>query len=285
MLRALARPWPAAPLIAIAPLLCPPNALVTLRALRGRIPVTSRESQRTLGLRRMSSATEGKCGASCSHHEKPHSGLSSTLTGSCRCGSVRFAAHGPSSFNFTCHCQICRDAAPGTVATTSSGFKPQQVEWTGRQHLQLMPEASDNYRKALHYECRICRTHMYEDASSAFGMYMLPARVVPRAREDLSEDLSALPAEFRPNHHIFYRERLQDVSDGLPKWSTVIQGQLEHAALHDASDTRLRVHGYNASTGQYTRHVANLSPPRVPELCDYLFTTQVQPASARQPPR
>jgi phytoene dehydrogenase-like protein len=156
------------------------------------------------------------------------------------------------------------------------GFKPHQVEWTGKQHLQLMPKASDNYRKALHYECALCRTHMYEDASSAFGMFMLPARVVPRAREDLSEDLGALPPEFRPNHHIFYGERLRDVQDGLPKWSTVIQGQLEGAALDDAQDTRLRTEGHNAGTGQYTRHVANLSPPRVPEVGDYLFTTQVQ---------
>jgi hypothetical protein len=37
----------------------------------------------------------------------------------------------------------------------------QQVEWKGKEHLQLMAKASDNYRKALHYECGVCRTHMY----------------------------------------------------------------------------------------------------------------------------
>ncbi len=36
-----------------------------------------------------------------------------------------------------------------------------QVEWKGKEHLQLMVKASDNYRKALHYECGVCRTHMY----------------------------------------------------------------------------------------------------------------------------
>jgi hypothetical protein len=116
---------------------------------------------------------------------------------------------------------------------------------------------------------------MYEDASSAFGMLMLPARVVPRARADRSEDVAALPPEFRPNHHIFYSERLQDVTDGLPKWSTVIQGQLEQAP-HDSADERMRAQGHSARTGQYTRHVTNLSPPRTPELGDYLFTTQVR---------
>ena len=37
----------------------------------------------------------------------------------------------------------------------------EQVEWKGRQHLQLMAKASDNYRQALHYECGVCHTHMY----------------------------------------------------------------------------------------------------------------------------
>jgi hypothetical protein len=88
---------------------------------------------------------------------------------------------------------------------------------------------------------------MYEDASSAFGMLMLPARVVPKARGDASEDLSALPPEFQPNHHIFYSERLRDVADGLPKWKTVIQGQLEE---DDAREERVRVQGHSAATGQ-----------------------------------
>jgi len=229
----------------------------------------------------MSSAAAGGGGgggsSSCKHHEKPHTGMPSALKGSCKCGAVSFVAHGPSSLNFTCHCSICRDAVPGSFTTTSVGFKPHQVEWKGQEQLQLMVKASDNYRKALHYECGVCKTHMYEDASSAFGMFMLPARVVPQAREDLSEDLSLLPDEFKPNHHIFYRERLRDVRDGLPKWSTVIQGELEAAAAHyTEDDERRRVEGHNAATGQYTRHVTNLSPPRVPEIGDYLFTTQVR---------
>jgi hypothetical protein len=116
---------------------------------------------RRLGLQGMSSTAEGVGSTSCSHIEKPHAGMASTLSGSCKCGSVSFEAHGPSSFNFTCHCQICRDAVPGSFTTTSVGFKPHQVQWTGKQHLQLMAKASDNYRKALHYECSICRTHMY----------------------------------------------------------------------------------------------------------------------------
>ena len=107
-------------------------------------------------------------------------------------------------------------------------------------------------------------------------MYMLPARVVPKARDDVSEDLALLPPEFRPNHHIFYGERLRDVKDGLPKWNTVLQGQLESGEEHYSPDgERTRAQGHSQDTGQYTRHVTNLSPPRVPEIGDYLFTTQV----------
>jgi hypothetical protein len=105
---------------------------------------------------------------------------------------------------------------------------------------------------------------------------MLPVRVVPKVRDDLSEDLNVVPPEFKPNHHLFYRERLRDVSDGLPKWSTVIQGQLQEGPLNNLLDgERFRVHGYNEATGQYTRHVTNLSPPRGPEIGEYLFTAQV----------
>jgi hypothetical protein len=35
-----------------------------------------------------------------------------------------------------------------------------QVEWSGREHLRLMPKASANNLKALHFECSVCGTHV-----------------------------------------------------------------------------------------------------------------------------
>lgn len=132
MRRALAHPLASPALSRMAAALFLPSALLPKPAashLRSRF--ASSTPRRVLDLRRMSSSAapaDGSCSSSpCSHYEKPHTGMSSVLTGSCKCGSVSFTAHGPSSFNFTCHCQICRDAVPGSLTTTSVGFKPHQV--------------------------------------------------------------------------------------------------------------------------------------------------------------
>jgi phytoene dehydrogenase-like protein len=141
--------------------------------------------------------------------------------------------------------------------------------------MKLMEKVSVNYRSALHYECGECNTHMFEDATSAFGMYMLPVRVCPKARDDLSEDIHSLPDEFKPNHHIFYGERIFNVKDPLPKWKTVLQGEVVEGPEHRTEyEPRTRRHGWDPRTGQYTRDVVNLSPPRAPELGNYIFTTQ-----------
>ena len=41
-----------------------------------------------------------------------------------------------------------------------------------------------------------------------------------------ASDLSPVDASYLPNHHIFYVERVADVSDTLPKWTSFPEGDL-----------------------------------------------------------
>jgi hypothetical protein len=57
--------------------------------------------------------------------------------------------------------QVSLAAVVVVVVVVTDMMMLHQVEWKGKEHLQLLAKASDNYRKALHYECSKCHTHMY----------------------------------------------------------------------------------------------------------------------------
>jgi len=78
---------------------------------------------------------------------------------------------------------------------------------------------------------------------------------------------------FKPNHHIFYDDRVEDVKDDLPKWKTVPQGDLSDADGKNANLTGQPVPGgYDPITGQYNKDVLPLSPTRAPDPTVYHFT-------------
>lgn len=50
-------------------------------------------------------------------------------TGGCRCGTVRFAAHGAPRFVANCHCRDCRRST-GAAFSTWVGYQSEAVSWT-----------------------------------------------------------------------------------------------------------------------------------------------------------
>lgn len=183
------------------------------------------------------------------------------MRGACPCGACGFEARGHSSINFICHCSVCRGASR-SESVAASGFKAEHVRWTHRERMVVRrPPNSKNDR----YYCGSCDAYMGEDATRVLGVLALPhARLAPGTE---------LAAALRPNHHIFYADRVRDVSDALAKWKTLPQGEpLPRFAEGAAPAVPAGDAAYDAATGRYRKDVLPLSPTRAPENRVYHFT-------------
>lgn len=85
---------------------------------------------------------------------------------------------------------------------------------------------------------------------------------------------------YRPNHHIFYGERVADVNDALPKWHSFPEGRLETMDYGAAEVKQVDVDKmYNPSTGRYRKDVLPMSCTRAPVPGQYWYTESDAPVN------
>lgn len=87
-----------------------------------------------------------------------------TITGACLCGAIRFEAEGPPRRVTHCHCQMCRRAIGGVVATFAT-FQRDHVRWLRD------PARYDSSERAWRGFCSIC------GSSVCFGYKPRPERI------------------------------------------------------------------------------------------------------------
>lgn len=185
------------------------------------------------------SSRRGLCRNLCGDVDNTYSVMK--LCGHCECGKVGYTARGSSSLNFYSHSSAPRNAS-GEPFLIASGFKPNQVMWQGDVinsvvRPEYMPPNSSN----PHYFCPCAKKqYLGVDATRLLGMVALNLRMA------MGYSGNALPDVYRPNHHVFYADRVVDCPDRLPKWDTVLGGGLlpERSAnqslpLANASDLSL----------------------------------------------
>lgn len=139
----------------------------------------------------------------------------------------------------------------------------------------------------MRYHCARCREYIAEDATRPLGFLALP----------LSAVRGGVPEQYRPNHHIFYADRVVDATDALPKWRTLVQGeQMDGGTVGEiigggggsSGDTSGSAGGavpattsvdaaaasalHDAATGRFRKDVLPLSPTRPPYPGVYHFT-------------
>ena len=229
-----------------------------------------------------------------------------TLHGQCKCGCVGWVATGPSSINFVCHCSVCRKAS-GQPALPAAGFKPEQVAWVNKAGMEeVLPPGSRNKR----YYCKCCGDYIAEDATRPLGVLALPlsaaarwadAALLPRHDPPAAVvkptpgtplpvepvKLDIIPEEYRPNLHIFYADRVADVTDAAPKWKTLPMGEImdnggdrQNVAAEFSEPGPVSPWGaspssrsqYDSATGRLRKDVLPASPPRPPYSSVYHFT-------------
>jgi len=130
---------------------------------------------------------------------------STTMSGGCSCGAVRYAATGAPKWASHCHCRDCRRVT-GAAYATYAGFATDQVTWSGvaPQRYASSPGVTRSY-------CGKCGTPLaYQGERWPDEVHILAATL---------DD----PAAITPQAHVYVGEQLPWVklSDGLPRYRTV----------------------------------------------------------------
>ncbi|HEX7082453.1 MAG TPA: GFA family protein [Gammaproteobacteria bacterium] len=122
-----------------------------------------------------------------------------TRKGSCFCGDVEVTVTGDPVAMGYCHCESCRHWSAGPVNAFSL-WKPEAVAVTrGADKLGSYSKTPQSIRKW----CKTCGGHVLTEHPT-LGVTDVYAAVLP--------DL-----EFKPALHVFYRETVLPMKDGLTK--------------------------------------------------------------------
>ncbi|WP_059415111.1 GFA family protein [Cupriavidus basilensis] len=138
----------------------------------------------------------------------------------CLCGQVQLRIAGEPVARANCHCQACRDfyATPVFAATA---WEPAQVTIAhGAGHVATYHHATRALQRQF---CRHCGETLF--GINRLGMSVVPNSLFARAAG------GTLPEALQPAMHLFYRHRVVDVADDLPKYLDDWDGPLHKAGF------------------------------------------------------
>ncbi|WP_176057492.1 GFA family protein [Paraburkholderia sp. BCC1876] len=123
----------------------------------------------------------------------------------CLCGTIRIELSGEPVARANCHCGSCRDFY-GTSMLSATAWPAEQVTVT-RGSVSTFRHPAKQLTRAF---CAACGEIVF--GTNRLGMRVLPNSLVARAAG------GELPEALRPTLHLFYRHRLVEVQDELPKY-------------------------------------------------------------------
>ncbi|KAF1004560.1 MAG: hypothetical protein GAK28_03937 [Luteibacter sp.] len=123
----------------------------------------------------------------------------------CLCGKVSIELHGEPSARANCHCSSCRDFY-GVPLFSATAWQADNVRID-----------SGATRSFKHPEKDMTKTFCENCGEVVFGTNRLGMRVVPNAMVARATD-GSIQEHWAPTMHLFYRQRLTDIQDNLPKY-------------------------------------------------------------------
>lgn len=125
--------------------------------------------------------------------------MASELNGECFCGAVKFKVSGSPEGMGYCHCEDCRQWSAGPVNAFSL-WQPDALTVTqGAESIETFNKTENSYRKW----CGKCGGHLFSE-HPGMGLTDIYAALLPELK-------------FEPGMHVFYGEKMMQVTDGLPK--------------------------------------------------------------------
>lgn len=137
----------------------------------------------------------------------------------CLCGANTMELHGTPAAQANCHCTTCRDFY-GVAMLSATAWAAESVTVSGAENARFQHPAK-----------QLCKTFCLNCGEVLFGTNRLGMRVVPNALVARAAE-GVLGAAFAPTMHLFYRERVIDVADALPKYLDGWDGPLHVSPGH-----------------------------------------------------
>ncbi|OJY17701.1 GFA family protein [Pandoraea sp. 64-18] len=123
----------------------------------------------------------------------------------CLCGTVNIQLKGQPEARANCHCQSCRDFY-GTSMLSATAWLPERVAVISGS-LSKFAHPTKQLSRAF---CPHCGETVF--GTNRLGMLVIPNSFVARAAG------GELPEPMQATMHLFYRHRIIDVDDKLPKY-------------------------------------------------------------------
>lgn len=123
----------------------------------------------------------------------------------CLCGAVNIKLNGQPQARANCHCRSCQDFY-GTSMLSATAWLAEQVTIASGSVSSFSHPSKDLSRTF----CSGCGETVF--GTNRLGMRVLPNTILARAAG------GEVPEEMRPTMHLFYRHRIIDIQDELPKY-------------------------------------------------------------------
>ncbi|KAJ5272352.1 hypothetical protein N7478_007477 [Penicillium angulare] len=137
--------------------------------------------------------------------------------GSCQCGKITYALKRERPLNSKfCHCRGCQ-VLHGAPFQWASIFHKNDISFArGSSGLAFFSSAhnSTKYEMPTKVSCDFCHTLIMDEGRNVCLLFPQLIRF-KGSRDEQRKQLEA----FKPSCHIFYEQRMFDVTDGTPKWS------------------------------------------------------------------
>lgn len=130
----------------------------------------------------------------------------------CHCGALRYEVRADPVDAKICHCRNCQVLHGAPMQWAAIFHKADVRLVTGAEHRRFYNSERNAAVRQLPCKvgCAKCGTWVADEGRRMWLAF--PALF------DFG-DPPQVPAAFKPSCHIFYRYRVMDINDGLPKWS------------------------------------------------------------------
>jgi hypothetical protein len=124
----------------------------------------------------------------------------------CDCESVTFVAEGEPAAKAYCHCGDCREFYSTPILAATAWHK-DSLAVTGDD--SFISKHKHPHKQLTKFFCVACGDTLF--GTNRLGMYVVPNKQLYRA-------LGSATDSMRPDFHLFYRQRVVDIADSLPKY-------------------------------------------------------------------
>ena len=127
----------------------------------------------------------------------------------CDCGAIELEAQGNPIASVFCHCQNCRELRAVDISDVAA-WKLEDLTFKKGQHDLVIETGKGEAAHMETHSCSSCGMIVYN--TNRFGSVGVSRELIKNGNG------GTLPQELQPTVHLFYDDRVSDVTDDLPKF-------------------------------------------------------------------